>query len=535
MVEKLLTWLKGIPTRLVNWWEKFTVRQKTAIISMTAIVLAAFIILIVVLSKPTYVTIFTAESAKEAQSVLDLLDGSDIPYETSEDGLVIKINKRDYTTANLLLGSNDIYADSYGIDNVTDGGFSTTESDKQKRYVVYLENLMKETLEAYNFVKEATVQLNIPEDDGTLIAKNTEKSASVLLDLSDECTSDTAAAMARFVATALGNKTTENITINDTEGHMLFSGTDESSTYGSASSQYALTEQVSNMMKNDVKQVLIATNEFSNIEVAAKVVLDNAYTEYSDHLYWPDEGKDQGVLASKDTYNSQSNGGVNGVPGTDSNTETTYVYEDNEYSNQTVTEESDKYLPNESTTLKQIPAGAIKYEDCSITITALTYDVQHEEDIKSQGLLDGTTWEEYKHANKERIKDTVDDDLYSAVATATGIAVNNITIIHYIEPFFIDKEGLNLESSDILVIVMIALIVGLLVFVLIRSMKSAKVDEEEEEISIEDILQSTPPEELDEIGVEDKSEARKIVEKFVDDNPEAAANLLRNWLSEDWS
>ena len=40
--------------------------------------------------------------------------------------------------------------------------------------------------------------------------------------------------------------------------------------------------------------------------------------------------------------------------------------------------------------------------------------------------------------------------------------------------------------------------------------------------------------ELDEIGVEEKSEARRIVEKFVEDNPELAANLLRNWLNEDW-
>jgi flagellar M-ring protein FliF len=34
--------------------------------------------------------------------------------------------------------------------------------------------------------------------------------------------------------------------------------------------------------------------------------------------------------------------------------------------------------------------------------------------------------------------------------------------------------------------------------------------------------------------VEEKSEARRIVEKFVEDNPELAANLLRNWLNEDW-
>ena len=30
-------------------------------------------------------------------------------------------------------------------------------------------------------------------------------------------------------------------------------------------------------------------------------------------------------------------------------------------------------------------------------------------------------------------------------------------------------------------------------------------------------------------------ETRKIVEKFVEENPEAAASLLRNWLNEDWS
>lgn len=534
MVDRIMAWLRSLPARFMNWWEKFTRRQKIAIISLAVGVIAAFVILIVVLSRPTYVKIYTAKTAKEAQEVIDLLAANDIGYKTSLDGLVIEINQKDYTATNLLLGSNDIYSDAFTIDNVTEGGFSTTASDKQKKYIVYLEKLMKESIESYNFVKTATVQLDIPEDDGTLIAKNTEKSAAISLVLSGECTTDMAQAMARFVATALGNETTKNITIVDADGRLLFSGTDENSTFGTASSQYALTEQVADIIKNDVKNMLIATNEFSSIEVAAKIVLDNSYTELSEHLYKPDDGKDQGVLSSKDLYNSSSSGGVGGVPGTDSNTETTYVYEDNEYSNQQVTEESYDYLPNEYTTMKQIPAGAIKYDECSITITALTYDVLRQEDAKKQGLLDGTNWDEYKLAHSERTVAEVDEKLYSAVSTATGISVDKITIIHYIEPFFVDKEGLDIEGTDILQIVLICLIIGLLAFVVIRSLKTAKVEEEEAEISIEDILQSTPPEELEEIGVEDKSEARKIVEKFVEDNPDAAANLLRNWLSEDW-
>ncbi len=51
---------------------------------------------------------------------------------------------------------------------------------------------------------------------------------------------------------------------------------------------------------------------------------------------------------------------------------------------------------------------------------------------------------------------------------------------------------------------------------------------------MENLLQSTPESELEDIEVESKSETRKLIERFVDENPEAVANLLRNWLNEDW-
>ncbi|MCQ2540874.1 MAG: flagellar M-ring protein FliF [Lachnospiraceae bacterium] len=534
MVDRIVSWFKSLPGRFINWWEKFTARQKKAIIAIAIVLIASFAFLIYLVSRPTYVNIYSAETAKESQEVIDLLSGNDIAYKLSEDGLIIKINRKDYTAATLLLGSNDIYADSFSIDNVTSGGFSTTEADKQRRHVVYLEKMMETSLRSYSFVKNAIVTLNIPEDDGTLIAKNTEKSASVILTLKGECTSEMASGIARFIATGLGNDSTKNIVIIDSDGRMLFSGSDEESTYGTASSQYALKEQVTNIVKNDVKQMLIASGEFSNVEIAANIVLDNSYTEEAEHLYWPDEGKDQGVLASKDIYQSNTTGGVGGNPGTDSNTETTYQYETGEYSSAQVIEESYDYVPNEKTTMKQIPAGAIKYSESSISITALTYNIIREEDVKAQGLLDGISWSEYKLNNSAKTKAVVEEELYDAISNATGISRSNISVIHYIEPFFVDKEGINLDSSDILQFILIALILGLLLFVIIRSMKAVPVEQEEQEISIEEILKSNPPEELEEIGVEDKSEARKIVEKFVEDNPEAAANLLRNWLAEDW-
>ena len=84
---------------------------------------------------------------------------------------------------------------------------------------------------------------------------------------------------------------------------------------------------------------------------------------------------------------------------------------------------------------------------------------------------------------------------------------------------------------------LILLILGLLAFVILRSMGPRKKKEEEEELpSLEKLVQATAPEAtVEDIDTEAKSEVRKMVEKFVDENPEAAANLLRNWLNEDWN
>ena len=136
--------------------------------------------------------------------------------------------------------------------------------------------------------------------------------------------------------------------------------------------------------------------------------------------------------------------------------------------------------------------------------------------------------------NQERTKLEVDEDLVDLVAKASGISAENISFIAYEEPMYIDAEGLPVSSTDILQIVLIVLILGLLIFVIFRSMRSEKVVVEEEEVSVEKLLDSTPESQLEELETESKSETRKMIEKFVDESPEAAANLLRNWLQEDW-
>ena len=183
---------------------------------------------------------------------------------------------------------------------------------------------------------------------------------------------------------------------------------------------------------------------------------------------------------------------------------------------------------------RDIPPGTINYNLSTISLAATNMNVIREEDARAQGLLDGISWEEYKLSNAGQSQVEVPEELYDVVSKATGFPVENIAIVAYSENVFFDKEGLNVSGSDIIQIVLIIVILALLAFVVIRSMRSEKETEQPEELSVESLLQSQPDVELEDIGTEPMSETRRLIEKFVDENPEAVASLLRNWLNEGW-
>lgn len=535
-MDKLVDKLKELGSRLLEWWNRFTSKQKTLIIVILCAVILALVGIVTMLTQPQYVLLRECETTAEAAEVRDLLEGEALDFKISDDGLTVSILKSQLSDANLLLGANNIQAASYDISNVTDGSFSTTESDKQKKYVVYLQKYLEhDVISKFTAIRSASVTLNIPENDGTLIASEEESYAWVLLELKDEFTSESAAYLARAVATAIGNETTNNIVIMDTAGNMLFTGDDNYTVSGTANAQLSVKNEAERLLINEVRKVILGTNEFDNVEVASNLVLDFSTTDRTVHTYTPADGQTQGVLSSENVYSSENTSGVGGVPGTDSNDDdTTYVLEDDSTSSSTVTEESRNYLPNETITTQSTPAGLIDYDQSSLAASLIRYNVIREEDAETQGLLDGITWEEYKLANTERTKLEVDEDFYAAVANATGISAENISLVAYSENIFFDKEGAGITSTDVLQIILIIVILALLAFVVLRSMRGEKHEEEEEELSVENLLQSTSEVQLEDISLENESEERRLVNKFVEENPEAAANLLRNWLNEEW-
>ena len=148
-------------------------------------------------------------------------------------------------------------------------------------------------------------------------------------------------------------------------------------------------------------------------------------------------------------------------------------------------------------------------------------------------------WDTFKSENSEPVTLNVDNSWVDIISKGTGIDPANISVVAYQKNSFQDKASSNIlsKASFWVQIVLAAAILGILVLVIIRSARPLTVEEKEPELSVEEMLASTRENQpsVDDIDLQEKSETRKAIEKFVDENPEAVALLLRNWLNEDWN
>lgn len=534
--------IRELLNRIAEWWKKFTKKQQMIMVSSVLVVLVAVGILSFVLTRPKMAIIKICENASEASTVQTLLTDAGIYHEVSDDGMTFTIRQKDSSAANILLGSNAIRTEDEALKEILSGSLSTTEADKAKLYKEYQEKRMARDLETLANVDKATVTLDIPQEDGTLIASEKESFAEVFLTLNGEMSEEQALGLARMIATGLGNKTTDNISIMDSNLNLLYSGGmgELATASGMTASQLSYQQKFENKVKGDIKSVLLGTGQYQGVEVGINLPLNFGKRTTNRKEYDVADGRDQGYYESDKTYDESTISGNAGVPGTDANGENgNYMLNDGEQTEQTISDSSRNYLVNETVTSEEEGMGNILYDSASVGVTLKTYIKYDEDALRRDGTLDDMTFDEYRAQIESQGVQTqnVDAAVIDVIAKATGIDASRISVIAYQEPLFIPSSGSGRTFSDYLEIILAVLIFALLGFVVFMSTRKEKAPELEPELSVETLLQTTKENEednLEDIGFKEKSEARVLIEKFVEEKPEAVASLLRNWLNEDW-
>ena len=519
--------------KLLEIWNKYTSKQKTLIISAVCIVVFAFALLLFLVQRTEYNVLTTAKSTSDASSIATLLEEAGIDYKVGSDNLTISVDSNSLSDAVFLLADNDFPSEGISVDELLNNSLSTTNSDRTLKLNLYFQNQLRNSIMKMEGIEDAEVYYLPTERSDSILAEAQDTSASVLLTVNDKFKPDTAETIAQVVASVIGNNDASMIKVADQFGNLLYGGGSDLYS-GSASSNEDFKERLRNTYINNIHMGLIKSG-FDDVEIMPNLVFDmdkvtELYTEYT-----PAEGQEQGVFKHSYTYNSENAGTSGGVPGTDSNDETTYQTQDSASNTGTVEVEENDYLPNERVTNTEFEVGAVVPEKSSIAIVlrrAITYK---EEDLKAQGLLDQTTFEEYAAANDAVATLAPDQTIYNMVSLATGIAVKNISITAYEQPVFVPTTQTPRDWSFYLQIILAVLIVAMLAFVVFKGVGPVDVTELEPELSVEQLLATTKENQsIEDIEFNEVSEVRRMIEKFVDEKPEAVAQLLRNWLNEDW-
>ena len=540
MMDRLI----AIKDKFLAFWDKYTTKQKTLIISVVLAIFFAIVLLGYFLTRPVY-TELVKLSGDTASTFDSALSSGGIDYKKESDSkgnTVFSVEQSQYSDAVLLMGENKITDTEMSWDDAFNNDMTVSSAEKQTKATLALQSSIRKGLMNFDGVEDATVYVNRPTDDGTIFSekKETSVSASLKLAKGSEITSETAQAIAYYLANAVGNSTTDNIILTDTTGNLLYGQKEDNTLGGSVSGSDDYKEKLRNTFCKNVSNMLMKAG-YDDVQIGSANIKFNMdkVTELV-KTYTANEGQDQGLYSSSYNYKSTGNSGSGGVPGTDSNgDQTDTMIQNTGSSNSEITLDEYKYLPNETVQNIEHEVGAVEPDQSSIGIVLTKYNVIKEETLESQGLLKDTTFEEYVNNNSAVTDLQVPEELITLVSAATGIATNNITIQIKQKPVYEAKESSSFmdNASNYLMVILTLLIAGLLVFVIIKGTSPVEVTELEPELSVEDLLATTQEDDkqnLDEIELSDKSETRQLIEKFVDENPEAVALLLRNWINEDW-
>lgn len=532
--------IKEIPTRLVEFWKKYSSKQKTIIIAVICVVLFAIGLTAYFVSRPTWVQFQRFENLDDANKMTSALTEQGISYKASDDGMTVYVHKGDMTDALYTMSDNGLADKGYTWDAAFDNSMSTTESEKSQKRVLALQSSIQKSLKEYSFIDDATVFIDMPDSNYSVLDEADDTSITARISVSDskknELTEETSVALASWLANAVGTET-KNVIINDSDGKSVYNGATADALGGSITG--GVTEYCEKLRKTIADNVnsLLLKSGYDETQVGTPGIrFDMSKAETLSKTYSVAEGREYGYPTNFYSYKSEGGNSSGGEPGTASNDDDTdYFLRQSSTTNSLEIEKVQDALTDETIENIKRETPAILYDESSLGVVALRYRVYEEEQLEEDGTLDNMTFDEFIAQNSDRQTINLPAEELNMIALATGVNANNISVMAYEVPKFVEKPDTSRGLADYLMIILAILIIALLIYVVVRGTAPVKVAEEEPELSVEQLLATTKENQsIEDIEFSDKSETRRMIEKFVDENPEAVAQLLRNWLNDEW-
>jgi flagellar M-ring protein FliF len=534
----LMITLKQLGTKLKESWSNLSLNQKVIGSGAMLLVVIAFIILLLNRTSVQPMEVLYADLIqKDAAAIVAKLEEERIPYRLEDEGTTILVPANIKYTTRLKLAAENLPQGQAGLELFRETSFGETQMDKRVKYQEALQGELARTIQSLDKVKAANVILAMPED--TLFSDDEEPTkASVVIRTEDNqvLNSREVQGIINLVSNSVKGLTTENVVIVDQYGNLVSDNMflDSQNVTNQVQAQMLIKRSFEKEKEKAIQTMLDRTlgQDNSVVRVHADLIFDSR--EQRDERYFHDE--DGPFIRSESTTeesSTQTNVEPAGIPGIDTNIPE-YLEVPNTQGESTYEKETRdiNYEINRTETVTRFSLGDVDYNYLTVSVLVNRSSPQQE------SLGD---------TEEERIQ-----KIRNIVASATGLRENGnngISLEDQISVAFIDfytepmPEPESTMVSHLLqspyfpvLIALMALMLLIIMVLLLRKRSTGDMQETgsgfetiaEEELRLEDLIDKTlTPEE------KERQRIRQEVERFIEENPEDAVQVVRIWLSED--
>lgn len=320
--------LQDIKEQSLHYWHKLGQREKW-ILGGSAVLLLASLIMWSVWwgSKPEYVPLFSKMDSRDAGEIANKLKDMKIPFEIGDNGTTLLVPSNDVYKTRLQLATEGLPRGGVkGFEIFEKSNLTATESQNKVQYLSALQGELTRTIEQLTEVEKARVHIVLPEDS---LYKKNEKSAtaSVLLKLRSNAQLDKnqMRGVVHLVASSVQGLKTENVTIVDTYGNILYDPAENPANPLSTSytlTQLDLQKKVQVDLQNSTQSLLHQV--FGPNKAAVRVSVELNFDQRTvDNKVFEPVIDDKGILRSShetaENFKGKGAQPPGGIPGTTSN------------------------------------------------------------------------------------------------------------------------------------------------------------------------------------------------------------------------
>jgi flagellar M-ring protein FliF len=304
----------------VETFRALPARSKGIIAVSAVAILAIAFLMLKIATAPSYTILSSGLDPAQTGKVTGALDEQGIAYELRNNGTALAVDKAQVAQARVALAGSGV-----SVSSGSQPGFELFDNQKlgassfqdQVTYQRALEGEIARTIASVQGVSSPQVQLVLPQDD-LFADESTPATAAVMLGNSaDTLEPGAVRGIAQLVASSVKGLKTDNVTITDASGSLLWPAGDGTGASGVAAGKQALEARYDRQLESDLNALLTRTLGPGKAQVSVTADLNADKTTLEELTY-----AKKGVPLKKTTESEKLNGGgttTGGTAGTGSN------------------------------------------------------------------------------------------------------------------------------------------------------------------------------------------------------------------------